>query len=288
MDPNLPIPKKAKKVSRPDVQSQSLNLNIPIPKHGKYLAKNTVKGHKPSPSNPTKKVDVTSISKITQRNNYEKSPQLKIRRISKHNQIPRENKAFDFPRSSHIRMISERPLVLQVSMSEVLGNMRSSSRSNKRKSYIEKETYSDFLDSDSEDEKKLVRKRRNIASASASARERETVPVPVTVPVQAQEGTANANNGTTGIVGNTIVYNVESPPPGTLPSLWYSRECCIHVWVIEKIIGWKQRRKVEMEWKDENIYELDRETSRKMQDKLINHSIVDPKKRIEISRISPR
>lgn len=285
MDPNLPIPKKAKKVSRPDVQSQSLNLNIPIPKHGKYLAKNIVKGHKPSPSNPTKKVDVTGISKMTQRNNYGKSPQLKIR-ISKHNQISRENKAFDLPRSSHIRMISERPLVLQVSMSEVLGNMRSSSRSNKRKSYIEKETYSDFLDSDSEDEKKVVKKLRNIASVSARARERETVPVPV--PVQAQEGTAIANNGTTGIVGNTIVYNVESPPPGTLPSLWYSRECCIHVWVIEKIIGWKQRRKVEMEWKDENIYELDRETSRKMQDKLINHSIVDPKKRIEISRISPR
>lgn len=34
---------------------------------------------------------------------------------------------------------------------------------------------------------------------------------------------------------------VEAPPPGTLSSLWYSRECVSHVFVVDKILGWKTR-----------------------------------------------
>lgn len=34
---------------------------------------------------------------------------------------------------------------------------------------------------------------------------------------------------------------VEAPPPGTLSSLWYSRECVLHVFVVDKILGWKTR-----------------------------------------------
>ena len=34
---------------------------------------------------------------------------------------------------------------------------------------------------------------------------------------------------------------IEAPPPGTLSSLWYSRECVLHVFVVDKILGWKTR-----------------------------------------------
>ena len=37
------------------------------------------------------------------------------------------------------------------------------------------------------------------------------------------------------------INQVEAPPPGTLSSLWYSRECVLHVFVVDKILGWKTR-----------------------------------------------
>ena len=35
----------------------------------------------------------------------------------------------------------------------------------------------------------------------------------------------------------------DGPPPGTLPSLWYSSESMLQLFVIEKIMGWKSRPK---------------------------------------------
>lgn len=35
--------------------------------------------------------------------------------------------------------------------------------------------------------------------------------------------------------------SIEAPPPGVLANLWYSREQVLHVWSLEKIIGWKTR-----------------------------------------------
>ena len=37
------------------------------------------------------------------------------------------------------------------------------------------------------------------------------------------------------------LLNVEAPPPGILSSLWYSNESALHVFVVEKILGWKRR-----------------------------------------------
>ena len=38
--------------------------------------------------------------------------------------------------------------------------------------------------------------------------------------------------------GDTLDPNqVDAPPSGVFPILWYSRECVLHVWVIEKILG---------------------------------------------------
>ena len=39
---------------------------------------------------------------------------------------------------------------------------------------------------------------------------------------------------------------IESPPSGVLSTLWYSRECFLHVFVLEKICGWKTRPKLEI------------------------------------------
>ena len=41
---------------------------------------------------------------------------------------------------------------------------------------------------------------------------------------------------------------LDAPPPGILNSLWYSRECFLHILVVEKIIGWKMRRPTVLEW----------------------------------------
>merc|ERR1712157_614001 len=40
---------------------------------------------------------------------------------------------------------------------------------------------------------------------------------------------------------NNIDYDNDTPPQGILPSLWYTREAGLHIFVIEKILGWKTR-----------------------------------------------
>merc|ERR1711862_543235 len=40
---------------------------------------------------------------------------------------------------------------------------------------------------------------------------------------------------------NNIDYDNDTPPQGILPSLWYTREAGLHIFVIEKILGWNTR-----------------------------------------------
>ncbi len=195
-------------------------------------------------------------------------------RISK--LVIRHNKPLEFPRDSHVMLLSEKPMVLRINTAGIPMRMRSSGRSNKRKSYREKETDSDFLDTDSEDEKKKKKMRFKKDVKKSDTNTAQTVE---TIQIQ-QSGAVGA--------ATDPGLQIDSPPPGVLPSLWYSRENSIHIWVIDKIIGWKKRPKVEMQWRDQSVYELDRDISRKVQDRLINHYIPDPRKRMEISRISPR
>jgi hypothetical protein len=42
--------------------------------------------------------------------------------------------------------------------------------------------------------------------------------------------------------------STESPPQGTLSTLWYSREPFVHVYVVEKILAWKKRPITQLEW----------------------------------------
>jgi len=39
---------------------------------------------------------------------------------------------------------------------------------------------------------------------------------------------------------------IEAPPPGVLSTLWYSREIFLHIFVLDKICGWKTRAKLEL------------------------------------------
>jgi len=79
--------------------------------------------------------------------------------------------------------------------------------------------------------------------------------------------------------------DVESPPSGTLASLWYSRESLLHIWVIDKIIGWKTRPKVTLQYKDDSTPRLNELDAKAISNKLINHRISKQNERMELSRI---
>jgi hypothetical protein len=82
---------------------------------------------------------------------------------------------------------------------------------------------------------------------------------------------------------------VDSPPPGMLSTLWYSRECLLHVWVVDKIVGWKQRPVTSLQWQDANALKfLDPHEASSLSQKALTHIDFwnDPRKRMEVSRIN--
>jgi len=225
--------------------------------------------------------------------------------------IPRQKKVKPLrypPPGSLISVVSETPLVLRVdtkSLSIITtspSNIRSSERSGiKRKSYTEKETDSDFLQSDSEDEAKSKKKAKRLRKGKANvgaAPSGSTVntpniddaaePVKNVIPVASEQDNVVSTEGVVASEG-VVGFQIEAPPAGILPSLWYSRESCIHVWVIEKIIGWKTRYKFELTHNDESLpfKQLEKDVAHKIRDKLINNCITQSE-RMNVSRISPR
>ena len=98
--------------------------------------------------------------------------------------------------------------------------------------------------------------------------------------------------------GDTLDPNqVEAPPSGVLPSLWYSRECVLHVWVIEKILGWKIRPIVCLHHlskkNDDNHnpklkdFGIDSAMATKLSTAVVTENIGDTRRRMECSRINP-
>lgn len=84
--------------------------------------------------------------------------------------------------------------------------------------------------------------------------------------------------------------DIESPPPGTLSALWYSRESFLHIFVMEKIVGWKMRSVTKLEWLDENAIKLldPTEAIALSQRALTKREFwVDERCRMEVSRINP-
>jgi hypothetical protein len=82
---------------------------------------------------------------------------------------------------------------------------------------------------------------------------------------------------------------VEAPPPGMLATLWYSRECSLHVWVVDKIVGWKCRPVTSLQWQDANALKfLDPHEAASLSQQALTHVDFwnDPRKRMEVSRIN--
>lgn len=91
--------------------------------------------------------------------------------------------------------------------------------------------------------------------------------------------------------------SVEAPPPGTLPTLWYSREVFANVFVVEKLLAWKTRHVTQLEWVPESYTEENKptyppsidpsEAAKYSNMALINPMIWrDPSKRMEVSRLN--
>ena len=198
----------------------------------------------------------------------------------------------------HIRIISRTPLVvganfrcLPVEVLNCIGKGNSSSqrlrvsgRTKKRKIYVEaKESDSDFLedsDDDGEASFKRPKKRLQKISSKKSFEERQIKSnVFKIVPNRLNKG-----NDQPPIINGE---DVTAPPTGMLSSLWYSQEIFSHIWVIDKIIGWKKRRKISISYKNDSVETLNEATSKEISDKLINYFIPRSSTRMELSRISP-
>ncbi len=200
---------------------------------------------------------------------------------------------------SRVSLISEEPFIIKVNTRGIPirflddAKLRSSGRSGKRKSYTEKETDSDFLETDSEDDAQPRKKTKRL---SKGVKKKTQGGVAIAGVSQGDPGPKVGHNS---ISKDEEVFvshepfparnQIEAPPPGVLSSLWYSREGVFQtVWVIEKIIGWKTRSKFEIMFKDESLNQLNKVTAGRIQDKLINHYISNGGRRMDVSRISPR
>jgi hypothetical protein len=82
---------------------------------------------------------------------------------------------------------------------------------------------------------------------------------------------------------------IDSPPPGTLNTLWYSRECYLHIFVVEKIVGWKRRPVASLNWEDPNALKfLDPAEASSISQKALSNPVFwnVPRRRMELSRIN--
>ena len=302
---------------RNDSSNKSFDLNAAIPRKNRSLPKIPKKSFKSSVSAIA--TNATSLDK-----DRSSKTLLKIRN---HNKRPLQKQSLDLELGNDgtICIKSENPLVISINtknipkqfllpprrrLSKVGGEtitevgtsalsptLRSSGRSTKRKSYTEmKDTDSDFLEDSDDDDNNLhptvhPKKKRLVKKASVKYSHSDSS---LNIAGASSETVAPSSiSNITPAIGMSdhqyigISEDAESPPTGTLPSLWYSRENFIHVFVIEKIIGWKTRPKVVLEYKDDSVPRFNDTDARDISAKLINHFIPRSKKRMDISRICP-
>ena len=100
---------------------------------------------------------------------------------------------------------------------------------------------------------------------------------------------APASSGEMVLVSQDGTPLIDSPPPGFLHTLWYSREVFLHIFVVDKIVGWKRRHVVSLEWDDPDALKfLDPTEASSIQQKTLSHPDFwnDHRKRMEVSRIN--
>ena len=185
--------------------------------------------------------------------------------------------------------------------------VRSTARSVKRKRNAYTEELDSCTDSDdimtSEEEERLEKRRmKDVEQRKKKKAESSTVK-------KDDDAAFAAVNEGEGISGEAhppvVIHEIDSPPPGHLPSLWYSREQFLHVFVLEKVLGYKTRpvttleicESIKSEEGDEanappvlsagGSFHLDFDNALKLKDKAIVDTANDFRKRREISRINP-
>lgn len=191
-----------------------------------------------------------------------------------------------------IRVKSEQPLVLVIrtnglntsegipraespSLSTEAANRSRSSRATSARVATQKRPRSIYLeDTDSEEEQAMMEilppKKPKVDPAN-----------------QPVDGSA-ASAGATAAVAPILDPLTDAPPPGTLSTLWYSNESFLHVWVLDKVCGFKVRRKTVLKAPEPTIL-FEHADALALQSRALQSKSIwtDPAKRMELSRINP-
>lgn len=196
------------------------------------------------------------------------------------------------PSSSHITKVSDVPMVLRIrgvsaasagiSDDDPFGHHRSSLRVPKRSRPV---VYEEPDESDPDDylpdDEVPSRKRKKGADAVLATASGEGG--------DAQPANAIEGADPTNAFASAPVEAVDAPPPGELSSLWYSREDKLHIFVAEKICGWKTRVSFGLFDAQGEPVALDGPRALEVQANLLQDESIWAKRmfRMEISRIVP-
>jgi len=175
-------------------------------------------------------------------------------------------------------------------------------RKRERISYEEVDEWDGLIDSDSEGENageesfggKSSTKKRKLRRTSDNGHKASSTTASeyASAPPLHSDSTAMLDPGSHSIVelgADAADGTIDAPPPGCLGPLWYSRECVLHIFVVEKVVGWKRRPITTLEWDDPNALKfLDPNEAATLSQKALQHEEFwnDPLKRMEVSRIN--
>jgi hypothetical protein len=229
--------------------------------------------------------------------------------------------SFTLPTNDRFRVISYDPLVLKIKVHDIpvkpttvvtaprnRTKRQSSTTSSISSSHVKpnRSVYQELEDTDSEDymttqeeqelDDRRLRKRLKKKSSKALEKASSKEMTEDSDDVDFHENTAEPT-GQEDAAGATP----DSVPPGTISSLWYSREEFLNIYVLEKVCGWKKRPKqvlFEIVDGDNDIgsgtsttklHTLPHSDAMALQQILLLHPnlYADAKIRMEVSRINP-
>lgn len=229
--------------------------------------------------------------------------------------LPLSKRAIRTP-TKYITVTAEDPFLIQIPLKGVpliegLPRFRASSRTPKRK----RPTYQELQDTDSDDfvtdsgdddDDTSAKVGSSKASSLKKKDKKKKLSKPALASVDPLAPGAVATDVDEDVAPppaiaslNVKSTSLDAPPPGTLNTLWYSRELFLHVFVMEKILAWKTRASTQLEWVLENFPEgetpkttlpmIDAADAAKLSVAAITNPIIwrDPLKRMEVSRLLP-
>jgi Chromo (CHRromatin Organisation MOdifier) domain len=249
------VPRKKKAIDYSAADGIDRVLNVSTQEKGRETAQSLSTSQLEQAPIPRKKRPIDDI--VSERIHDER-----VHSISQMDQSPMAGRTFNtttdtpFPTNKYIQLISEVPFIMKFNIREIglpkeaLSAKRSRSMSIAATLYNEQ----DVSDSDEyvmteEEESKLRLKQLKRKSRQGSGKSQSPTISPATKVKRNDEtigpvlSPSHAGGDLAHVVATTahIVDDIEAPPPGELSTLWYSRECYNHIWVVEKICGWKTR-----------------------------------------------